>query len=312
MKRLAVVITVSALLLAACGASNQVEATVNGAEITTEDVEGVVYEVTDADREPAQFATYLGLLIQWAAIEQRVDAEVGYQPTEDEIDSQVRSLVLANGIDQLEPFLIQRNISESFLRRLASHVLIEQHLHEQSLPPVEEATLEEAEAALAEAPDDWISEVCASHILVGTVDEAAFAMSRLNAGEDFAVVATELSLDTGSAAVGGSLGCADPSGYVPEFAEATKTTPIGEISEPVETEFGFHLIVVDSRAPATVEEVREALIQERQFEADELAFEEVTAWLSETVKAASVTVEPSRGTWVTEPEPLVQPPAVLE
>lgn len=312
MKRTVMAVATGALLLAACGGGNAVEATVNEQEITTEDVEGVVFEVTDADRTPEQFANYLGVLIQWDAIEQRVDAEIGFEPTEDAVDTQVRTIVLNAGFDNLGSFLTQQNLSEPFLRRLATHLLIEQNLHDSMVVPIEEPTTEEADQALAESPDDWIGEVCASHILVATIEEADAALVRLDAGEAFVDLAAELSLDTGNAPIGGSLGCADPGGYVVEFADATRTAPIGEVVGPVVTQFGAHLIIVDSRTPATVDQVLEGLAVQRQILADQAAFAVVSDWLNEAVTAAAVTVDESRGTWVIDPEPQVIPPAILE
>ena len=312
MKRTVMAMATGALLLAACGGGSTVEATVNDQEITTDDVKGVVFEFTDADEAPEQFATYLSLLIQFAAIDQRTESELDFEPTDEEIDTQVRTLAISAGFTDLETILVQQNIAESTLRRIAKGILIEEHLHQSFVADVEPATLEEAEQALADAPNDWVSEVCASHILVAGFDEAAVAMSRLQAGEDFAALAAELSLDTSNAADGGSLGCADPAGYVPEFAEASITAPLGEVSGPVTTEFGTHLILVESREPGTAEEVQLALTTERQTAADEAAFLEVLDWLNDAVVVAVVVVDESRGTWVTDPTPQLLPPPVLE
>ena len=312
MKRTVMAMATGALLLAACGGGSTVEATVNDQEITTDEVKGVVFEFTESDEAPEQFATYLSLLIQFAAIDQRTESELDFEPTDEEIDTQVRTLAISAGFTDLETILVQQNIAESTLRRIAKGILIEEHLHQSFVAEVEPATLEEAEQALADAPKDWVSEVCASHILVAGFDEAAVAMSRLQAGEDFAALAAELSLDTSNAADGGSLGCADPAGYVPEFAEASITAPLGEVSCPVTTEFGTHLILVESREPGTVEGVQLALTTERQTAADEAAFLEVLDWLNDAVVAAVVVVDESRGTWVTDPTPQLLPPSVLE
>jgi len=88
----------------------------------------------------------------------------------------------------------------------------------------------------------------ARHILVETEDEAKEVIERLNAGEDFAALAEELSLDTGSAVDGGDLGFAPRGRYVPEFDEAVSTLPIGQVSEPIESQFGWHVIEVLERA----------------------------------------------------------------
>lgn len=314
MKRIATSVATGALLLAACGGGNAVEATVNGHEIFTVDVEEMRFEMTDFDRAPAQFAALLGLLVEWTAIEDRIAEEEDFAPSEDEIETTIRTIVINTGIFELEPYLRQNNVSESFLRRLATHALIDEYLTETLTEPIEEATLEEAEQALADAPDDWF-EVCVRHILVPTTAAADAVLDRLDAGEEFALVAADRSIDTGSGAVGGSLACTNPNGpngYVPEFADATLTAPLGEVTGPVKSDFGVHILIVDSRTSFTAEEVQEALTAEREAVAREAALEEVSDWRIETLVTADVTVDESRGTWVTDPEPRLNPPAVLE
>jgi len=96
--------------------------------------------------------------------------------------------------------------------------------------------------------------VCARHVLVESAEEAEAVRGRLDGGEDFAEVATEISLD--SATPGGDLGCSLAFRYVPEFAQATVEAEIGELFGPVETQFGFHLIIVDERTAPTEEEIQ--------------------------------------------------------
>jgi foldase protein PrsA len=303
MTRAAILMVTGALLLAACG-GDSVAATVNDTEITTADVEGLLYEVSDFDRTSQQFAIYLGVTIQWEAIDQRVAEEFGFEPSEEEIDAEVRRLVIDAGFLDIPSYLVQQNISEAALRRIASQIVIEQHLHELFGPDVEAPDDEEVQQEIDESPERWVDEVCASHILVATVEEAEAALVRLDAGESFSDLAAELSIDTSNAEAGGSLGCADPIGYVPEFATATATEPIGEVAGPVETQFGAHLILIESRELTPFEEVRDALKELRTVDA-------VSDWLTAAVKMAAITVDESRGTWVTEPEPFVQPPPEL-
>jgi parvulin-like peptidyl-prolyl isomerase len=90
-------------------------------------------------------------------------------------------------------------------------------------------------------------QVLARHILVDTEEEAKAAYDRLKEGEEFAKVAQEVSKDTGSAANGGDLGWQPRSFFVKEFSDAAFTQKIGEIGQPVKTEFGYHIIQVIAR-----------------------------------------------------------------
>ncbi len=108
------------------------------------------------------------------------------------------------------------------------------------------ATTEEAErkaydeAAKAEPPQE---EIHARHILLPTEDDAKKALARVKGGEDFAKVANEMSKDTGGD--GGDLGWFTKDRMVPEFSEAAFKLKKGEISDPVKTQFGWHIIQVE-------------------------------------------------------------------
>ncbi len=90
-----------------------------------------------------------------------------------------------------------------------------------------------------------IMEVHARHILVATEDEAKAALKRVKGGEDFAKVADELSIDKGSK--GGDLGFFTKEKMVPEFSKVAFETAPGVISEPVKSQFGWHIIKVEEK-----------------------------------------------------------------
>ncbi len=104
---------------------------------------------------------------------------------------------------------------------------------------------------LAEALGDEVSPTAeqarARHILVETEEEAKEVIERLEAGEEFADLATELSTDPGSAANGGDLGFVPSGRFVEPIDEAVFSLPLGEISEPIETQFGWHVVEVLER-----------------------------------------------------------------
>ncbi len=86
------------------------------------------------------------------------------------------------------------------------------------------------------------TQVRASHILVDTEDQAKEISEKIKKGEDFASLAKALSKDKGSAVKGGDLGFFSRGRMVPEFEKALFSLKPGEVSSPVKTRFGFHII----------------------------------------------------------------------
>ena len=83
--------------------------------------------------------------------------------------------------------------------------------------------------------------VSASHILVPTLNEAVEVKNKLNEGQDFAALARKMS-KCPSGQNGGSLGTFGRGQMVKPFEDATFALPVGTISEPVQTQFGYHII----------------------------------------------------------------------
>lgn len=90
-------------------------------------------------------------------------------------------------------------------------------------------------------------EVRARHILVEDEAEAKKIHARVKAGEDFAKIAGEVSKDPGSGKEGGDLGFFTKERMVAPFAEAAFKLKPGEISDPVKTQFGWHVIKLEER-----------------------------------------------------------------
>lgn len=107
--------------------------------------------------------------------------------------------------------------------------------------------------------------VWARHILVATEDEAKAVLARLDAGENFAALAAELSSDTSNNTNGGDLGWMYQGQMVAEFDTAVWSMKVGEISQPVKTSFGYHIIQVLGH-------------ETRQLSADELSSAKSTAY----------------------------------
>ena len=123
-------------------------------------------------------------------------------------------------------------LMEALLRNAGKAALTDDAMHKVYDEAVKKMTNEE--------------EVHARHILVGTEDEAKAIQAQLKGGADFAAIAKEKSKDPG-AANGGDLGYFTKDQMVPEFAEAAFKLDKGQISDPVHTQFGWHIIKVEDK-----------------------------------------------------------------
>ncbi len=297
MKRLLTVVAVFSIVAGACSASNDVVASVNGVDVQRADVEVLVPETDDAS-QGADFTRFLSVTIQWEAISQAAAEEYGVDPTDEEIDVRLGELVANEGQGAtLDEFLAEVNASEAGIREFAKQLIIQDEIQAKLGESTEPVSDEVVSAQLVDNPLDW-TVVCASHILVETEEEATAVAARLESGEDFGAVAQEVSIDSGSGASGGDLGCNSPAGYVGSFAAATMAAEIDVVTAPVESEFGFHLIVVSQREEATPDVVRLALVRDALAAA-------LDAWFVGVIESAEVTVDEEIGVWVTDPSPQV-------
>ena len=133
-------------------------------------------------------------------------------------------------------------------RRLAfdrNRVLMEALLQQAGKAAITDAAMKQVyDDAVKQMPAE--QEVHARHILVPTEDEAKAIEAELKKGADFATLAKEKSKDPG-AADGGDLGYFTKDQMVPEFAEAAFKLDKGQISDPIHTQFGWHIIKVEDK-----------------------------------------------------------------
>lgn len=155
---------------------------------------------------------------------------------------------------------------------------------------------ENVEGALAAAVGQSAEQVRAAHILVETREQAEELARRLAAGEDFAALASEASIDEGTAGNGGDLGWFAREEVVEPFAEAAFALEPGGTSAPFETEFGWHIVRSFERAadrPLTSEQI--ATIEEARVErwlAEQRAALAIEADLEPTPTTTPATFQP--------------------
>ncbi len=149
-------------------------------------------------------------------------------------------------------------------------------------------------------------QVCLSHLLVETKEQADAALARVKGGESFAAVATAVSKDQGSAPKGGDLGCNNRGLFVPEFEAAAFSASPEVPTDPVQTQFGFHVLMVKERKTAPLEQARTQAKQALDNESQE----KFRNFLSKAAQKAKVTVDPRYGRFKAEPPgaPEVIPP----
>jgi peptidyl-prolyl cis-trans isomerase C len=129
-------------------------------------------------------------------------------------------------------------------------------------------------------------EVHARHILVTTEDDAKAIKAELDAGADFAALAREKSIEPGAAQSGGDLGYFKAAMMVKPFADAAFAMQVGEISNPVQTQFGWHIIKVEDRRPAAKPTLEQLTPQIGQ----QLYVQKYRALFDELRKAATIDI----------------------
>ena len=174
-------------------------------------------------------------LLQQVVVEQILNDK--YKVTDEEIEEELKGVKEQYG-ESYESVLAQSNLTEETLKTNIRFTL----LQEKALKDVE-VTDEEIEKYYNQASQ----ELNARHILVEDEETAKEIKAKLDAGEDFAELAKEFSTDPGSGAQGGDLGWFTVGTMVPEFNDAAYALEIDEISEPVQSEHGFHIIQVTEK-----------------------------------------------------------------
>ncbi|MBN2219179.1 MAG: peptidylprolyl isomerase [Kosmotogaceae bacterium] len=173
-------------------------------------------------------------------------------PSEEEIDAETDSMMemytsSPDMVEQIEAIYGSMEVFRSEMRNYVSDALKAELVQESVAPLSDDALAAYFEEFKPEIKNQFET-IRARHILVTEEATATELMNRIESGEiTFAEAALQFSIDSSSAANGGELGSVLRGQTVPEFEEAILTAPIGELYGPVQSEFGYHLIIVEER-----------------------------------------------------------------
>lgn len=257
MKRLLVSAAISLSLAAPVAAqdASTVLATVNGTDIT------LGHLIAMRAMLPAQY--------------QELPDEVLYNGMLDQLIQQEVVADSLRGSEDARTKLTMENEDRAFLASVAIDAIAFDTIADADVQALYDANFADAGGDL-----EWN----ASHILVATEEEAQSLIDQLNDGADFVALAQEFSTGP-SGPNGGALGWFGTGMMVPEFETAVAGLEAGEISAPVQTQFGWHVVKLnESRisAPPAPEDVRADL-------EEELRRQRVDAYLAELTEAAEIT-----------------------
>jgi foldase protein PrsA len=209
----------------------------------------------------------LNLLVEQKMMSLKAE-ELGVVPTQEEIDAKaneyletmktnyggeegLNSALVAAGLT-LEGYT--EDLTKSIKSQLTTNKVLEELFKDVT------TTDEEIKTYFDENKDSF-KEATVAHILIKDEAKAKEIRERAVSGEDFAALAKEYSEDTGSKDNGGSLGTVayNSTELVPEFMEGVKATKNNEISEPVKSSYGYHIIKVTDYKEKTLDESKDSI-----------------------------------------------------
>ena len=307
--RMLAVAALAALTLSSCGLLEPAAATVNGQKITVEEVQKVVDEFKespefarlgaqgDAEAITREFEqSYLATLIRRKVLTP-LATQRGIEVTAEEIQEQLEDIKAEFASQSaFEEALKEQGLTLGQLEQLIADRGLEQRLREavnEDLAPEDS----EIEAYYEDNIEDF-QETQAQHILVKKESLARDIADRLHDAPKaqvkslFAQLAKQHSTDKSNKADAGKLGFFAPGQFVPEFEEGANALEVGEISDPVKSEFGFHIIWVTDREPMPIDEVRGQIVAQISGVDEETAWRN---WVKQAYIDAEVEVNPRYG-----------------
>ena len=281
MNKIVLGVGLSALLITtACGTPKKegVAATVNGVDITQEEFvknyasQRNYYTLSAGsesyltEKSPQDPSKTMDQVIKESVLNDLIDMEIlkqdaeksGIKAEEAEIDKELNTVKeQMGGQEAFNEQLKQMGSNEAYYRKYFTNLNIMKQYYK-----VKEKEFKASEDEIKKYYDEHKDEYFtadAAHILVKDVNEANLIKKELSKGADFAQIAKEKSTDKGSAEKGGELGEFSNGMMVKEFEDVVKSIKVGEISDPVESQFGFHIIKLNKFENKKLEEVKEII-----------------------------------------------------
>ncbi|MFS0688702.1 peptidylprolyl isomerase [Sporosarcina sp. 179-K 8C2 HS] len=266
---LAMTMAASVLTLAACNndqkaADDEIIATTKVGNITKEDL---YEEMKDA----------IGIqVVENLLLQQALETE--YKISDKELKEEIKKQKDALG-DNFDMYLQQQGITEKFFEKNVKSQMLQKKMID---------SLKVSDEDIAKGVERAKTEVHARHIVVKDEKTANEVLAKLKEGGDFAKLAKEYSTEPVAEQTGGDLGWFGPGKMVQEFEDAAYSLKKGEISEPVKTSFGYHIIELLDTRKAETDKTEEEIKAEIEDGLKRVQFEEK---LQELIKAADVDIK---------------------
>ena len=300
---------IGAAVIGGCGGSDGPAVTVDGVEIPRDAFDALHADVAALDDDERAGSAVL-LILREAFVSRALtdlDVELSNAAVEAALSNNLTSIEARGDIDEI---LTTRNQTRDRLRAEAELDTVRDAVGERLVRT-------EGDGFDIDAAYQQYSlvhaEVCIHQMQLADVEDFDTALVRLNAGEKFATIAREMSIDPfadrdDGVGAGGDLGCSAPNALPPGLAEATIEAPLREPTGPVASSVGIHLLVVDDRTVAELVDVRDDVIEAAvPVQGPEL----FRGWAVGVLNTIEVDVDEAYGRWgvlpETDPVPTVVP-----
>ncbi len=232
----------ASLFLSACSAEDKTVVSTSGYKVTKGELDAKL-EAMPVASQVLHSMVQQDLVFQYAK-------DHNIQVAESDIDAKIADIKNRLSDQQLEQALKQQGMTQQDLRDLMREQIIVKDAVDQNLH-VSDAQLQDylnKNHALLDQP----KQVRARHILVSTLAQAQMIEGKIKSGGDFAALAKQYSSDPGTKDKGGELGFFTQGAMVKEFSDAAFSMKPGQISQPVHSPYGYHIIQVEEIKPAQV------------------------------------------------------------